>query len=128
MVITPTNQHDSPPLHPTLERPSHLDLSLGAELPETITVHPDASHDSRATRTLLEEIGCRRVISPRGTPLETGKRRPIERTHSRDNHGFKKLAHYTECPASSSWQGFFGFECWGVRGGQSRMHLFGPVP
>ena len=32
------------------------------------------------------------------------------------------------CPASSSWQGFFGFECWGVRGGQSRMHLFGPVP
>ena len=96
MVITPTNQHDSPPLHLTLERPSHLNLGLGAELPETITVHPNASHDSRATQTLLEEIGCRRVISPRGTPLETGKRRPIERTHSRHNHGFKKLAHCTE--------------------------------
>ena len=74
MVITPTNQHDSPPLHPTLERPSHLDLSLGTELPETITVHPNASHDSRATRALLEEFGCRGMISPRGTPLETGKR------------------------------------------------------
>ena len=54
-MITPTNQHDSPPLHLTLERPSHLNLGLGAELPETITVHPNASHDSRATQTLLED-------------------------------------------------------------------------
>ena len=33
-----------------------------------------------------------------------------------------------QCPASSSWQGFLGFDCRGVRGGQPRMHFLGPVP
>ena len=41
---------------------------------------------------------------------------------------FQDLRGHNWCPASSIWQGFFGFECWGVRGGQSQMHLFGPVP
>ena len=95
-MVVPANRHDSPLLRPTLECLSRLDLGLGAGPPETITVHLDAGYNSRATRAFLEEFSCCRVISPRGTPLETGKRRLVERTHSRHNHGFKNLAHCTE--------------------------------
>lgn len=96
VVVAPANRHDSPLLRPTLECLSRLDPGLGAGLPETITVHLDAGYDSQVTRALLEEFGCQAVISPRGTPLESGKRWPVERTHSWHNHGFKKLAHCTE--------------------------------
>ena len=57
----------------------------------------DHPRRSRATRALLAEFGCRGVISPRRTSLETGKRWPVERAYSWRNHGFKKLANCTEC-------------------------------
>lgn len=34
----------------------------------------------------------------------------------------------TNCPASSSWQDFLGFECRGGGVGQAQVHLLGPVP
>lgn len=33
-----------------------------------------------------------------------------------------------QCPASSSWQDFLGFECRGGGVGQAQVHLLGPVP
>ena len=37
-----------------------------------------AGHDSRRTRELLEVLGCDARISPRGTPLQAGRRWVIE--------------------------------------------------
>ena len=40
----------------------------------------------------------------------------------------KVTAENFECPASSSWQDFLGFECRGGGVGQAQVHLLGPVP
>lgn len=91
-VVAPANRHDSPLLRPTLE---HLGR-FAFDLPEQITVHLDAGYDSRVTRELLDELGCEAVISPKGTPLQTGARWVVERTNSWHNRGFKKLLVCTE--------------------------------
>ena len=70
VVVAPANRHDSPLLEPTLERLGRF----GFDLPEHITVHLDAGYDSRRTRELLEVLGCDARISPRGTPLQAGRR------------------------------------------------------
>lgn len=72
--VAPANRHDSPLLAPTLECLGRF----GFDLPEHITVHLDAGHDSRRTRELLEVLGCDARISPRGTPLQAGRRWVIE--------------------------------------------------
>ena len=69
---------------------------MGVGLPEEITVHLDAGYDSRKTRDLLDELGCRGVISIKGFPLQAGARWVVERTNSWHNRGFKKLAICTE--------------------------------
>lgn len=91
-VIAPANRHDSPFLRPTLEKLARF----GLDLPERITVHLDAGYDSQVTRALLEELGCRGVISAKGFPLQAGARWVVERTNSWHNRGFKKLAICTE--------------------------------
>lgn len=91
-VIAPANRHDSPFLRPTLEK---LDR-FGLALPSRITVHLDAGYDSGVTRSLLDELGCRGVVSVKGFPLQAGARWVIERTNSWHNRGFKKLAVCTE--------------------------------
>lgn len=95
-VVAPANAHDSPLLRPTLEQLSRFDLGLGVGLPQNITVHLDAGYDSAKTRDLLEELGCKGVISQKGFPLQAGRRWVIERTNSWHNRGFKKLANCTE--------------------------------
>lgn len=95
-VVAPANAHDSPLLRPTLEQLSRFDLGLGVGLPQDITVHLDAGYDSAKTRDLLEELGCKGVISQKGFPLQAGRRWVIERTNSWHNRGFKKLANCTE--------------------------------
>jgi transposase len=99
-VAAPANCHDSPLLRPTLERlgrfADHLGLGIGVGLPEQITVHLDAGYDSGKTRDLIAELGCQAVISPKGTPLQAGRRWPVERTNSWHNRGFKKLLICTE--------------------------------
>jgi transposase len=99
-VTAPANCHDSPLLRPTLETLSrfaeHLGIGLGVGLPEQITVHLDAGYDSGKTRDLITELGCQTVISPKGTPLQTGRRWPVERTNSWHNRGFKELLICTE--------------------------------
>jgi len=91
-VVAPANRHDSPFLRPTLERLSRF----GFWLPKHITVHLDAGYDSKATRELLDELGCVAVISKKGFPMQAGARWVIERTNSWHNRGFKKLAVCTE--------------------------------
>ncbi len=91
-VIAPANRHDSPCLRPTLEKLARF----GLDLPERITVHLDAGYDSQVTRALLEELGCRGVISVKGFPLQAGARWVVERTNSWHTRGFKKLAICTE--------------------------------
>ena len=79
---------------------------FGVDLPEQITVHPDAGHDSCKTRELLATLGCDGIISTRGVPLQVSARRVTERT----------------CPASSSWQGFFSFEVGDGGVGRAGIH------
>ena len=91
-VVAPANRHDSPFLRPTLEKLGRF----GFWLPEQITVHLDAGYDSKATRELLEELGCDAMVSKKGFPLQAGARWVIERTNSWHNRGFKKLHICTE--------------------------------
>ena len=99
-VAAPANCHDSPLLRPTLQTlgrfADHLGRGIGVGLPEQITVHLDAGYDSGKTRDLIAELGCQSVISPKGTPLQAGRRWPVERTNSWHNRGFKKLLICTE--------------------------------
>lgn len=96
VVVAPANRNDSPLLRPTLERLGRFEHRFGVGLPEAITVHLDAGYDSGRTRDLLDELGCRGVISKKGTPLQAGARWVVERTNSWHNRGFKKLAICTE--------------------------------
>lgn len=98
-VVTGANRGDSPFLRPTLEKLARFDHGLGAGLPERITVHLDAGYDNKPTRALLDELGCRGVISKKGFPLQAGKRWKIERTNSWHNRGFNRLANCTEVRA-----------------------------
>ena len=88
-VVAAANRHDSPLLRPTLEK-----LNRFAELPEKIIVHLDAGYDSTVTRELLDEFGCQGEPAHKGepAPLQATRRWPVERTNSRHNRGFKKLA------------------------------------
>ncbi len=95
-VIAPANRHDSPFLRPTLEKLGRFETRFGVGLPEDITVHLDAGYDSAKTRELLDELGCRGVISQKGFPLQAGRRWVVERTNSWHNRGFKKLLVCTE--------------------------------
>ncbi len=98
-VIAPANRNDSPlgvppacgGMRPTLEKLGRFELCFGLGLPEVITVHLDAGYDSAKTRELLEELGCRGVISVKGFPLQAGARWVVERTNSWHTRGFKKL-------------------------------------
>ena len=92
VVVAPANRHDSPLLAPTLECLGRF----GFDLPEHITVHLDAGYDSRRTRELLEVLGCDARISPRGTPLQAGRRWVIERTNAWHTRGFRRLQVCTE--------------------------------
>jgi transposase len=95
-VVAGAHRNDSPLLRPTLEKMARFDEGMGIGLPDDITVHLDAGYDSSKTRDLLDELGCRAVISTKGFPLQAGKRWVIERTNSWHNRGFKKLAICTE--------------------------------
>ena len=92
-VVAPANRHDSGAAAPHLARSWP---EFGFDLPDQITVHPDAGYDSRASRDLLDELGSEAVISAKGTPLHAGARWVIERTNSWHNRGFKKLLVCTE--------------------------------
>ncbi len=91
-VVAGANCHDSPLLRPTLEKLARF----GIDLPQQITVHLDAGYDSAKTRDLLDELGCRAVISQKGLPLQAGARWVVERTNSWHNRGFHKLLVCTE--------------------------------
>ena len=98
-VVTGANRGDSPLLRPTLEKLARFDHGLGAGLPEQITVHLDAGYDNKPARAVLEEFGCRGVISTKGFPLQAGQRWTVERTNSWHNRGFHRLATCTEVRA-----------------------------
>jgi len=95
VVTAPANRPDSPLLEPTMDTLSRFGFSL----PDTITVHLDAGYDSTKTRDLLHTLGCGWVISTKGTPLQAGRRWPVERTNAWHNRGFRKLHICTEIRA-----------------------------
>ena len=103
-MVAAANRHDSPLLRPTLEK-----LNRFAELPEKITLHLDAGYDSTVTRELLDEFGRQGQIAHKGepAPLQATRRWPVERTNSRHNRGFKKLAICTH-PDPSPPQASYG--------------------
>ncbi len=59
-------------------------------------MHLDAGYDSTTTRDLLDELGCRAVISKKGFPLQAGARRVVERPNAWHSRGFAKLLVCTE--------------------------------
>lgn len=87
-VQTGANRHDSPLLAPTLDRQDDL-----GPLPDDITVHLDAGHDSEKTRALLSERGLHGRIAHKGekAPIQAGQRWHVERTHDWQN-AFHRLA------------------------------------
>ena len=56
------------------------------------------ANDSMTTRSLLEELGCDRRISPKGAfvPINHTRRWVVERTNAWHNRGFAALAKVTD--------------------------------
>ena len=68
-----------------------------AILPRTACVHLDAGYDSQLTRQLLADLGLTGHIATKAipAPIQAGKRRVVERTHSWVN-GYGKLRRATD--------------------------------
>jgi len=86
-VPAPANRHDSPLLAPTLDK-----LGEAGPLPDHVTVHLDAGHDSGKTREELASRGMTGEIAHKGdkAPIQAGRRWHVERTNSRHNN-FNRL-------------------------------------
>jgi hypothetical protein len=95
-VAAPANRHDSPLLSETLDT---LEVLVGGELPEQISVHLDSSGAMtlNSTREKLEDRRLLAVISEKGkpAPLQATKRWVVESTSSWHN-AHKKLVWCTE--------------------------------
>jgi hypothetical protein len=65
--------------------------------PDRPGMHLDRGYDSTKTRDLLEILGYNSDIALKGkpAPIQAGKRRPVERTHSWMN-GYGKLRRCTD--------------------------------
>jgi transposase len=86
-VLAPASRHDSPLLAPTLDKLDDI-----GPLPEDITVHLDAGHDSQKTRDELETRGLKGEIAHKGdkAPIQAGQRWHVERTNAWHNN-FNRL-------------------------------------
>ncbi|WP_043269946.1 IS5 family transposase [Streptomyces sp. CT34] len=93
IVSAGANRHDSPLLVPTLKAAKE---QVGP-LPEQTNVNLDRGYDSNKTRTALTTLGFTSEIASKGVPapIQAGKRRVVERSHSWMN-GFGKLRRCTE--------------------------------
>jgi hypothetical protein len=80
IVSDGANRHDPPLLGPTLDAAKE---QIGA-MPETVNVTLDRGHDSATSRALIAELGFTAENARKGVPapIQAGKRRLIERTHS----------------------------------------------
>ena len=102
LVAAAANNHDSPLLEPTLAGictmigplPQHRDTHGHQVFP---TLHLDRGYDSSKTRDLLEILGFHGEIATKGvpSPIQVGKRLPVERCHAWMN-GFGKLRRLTD--------------------------------
>jgi len=93
LVAAPANDHDSPLLEPTLAGICDM---IGP-LPDRPCMHLDRGYDSRKTRDLLHILGYDDEIAVKGipAPIQSGKRWPVERTHSWMN-GYGKIRRVTD--------------------------------
>jgi transposase len=91
-VVAGANTHDLPLLGPTLDT-----LERVGPLPARPTVHLDRGYDSATTRQILTERGLNGQLAERAkpTPVQVGRRWPVERTHAWGNR-FGKLRWCTE--------------------------------
>lgn len=80
LLAARANNHDSPLLEPTLGGT----CDMIAPLPDQPCLRLDRGYDSTKTRDLLNILGYDADIVIKGTPapIQAGKRRPVERTHS----------------------------------------------
>jgi IS5 family transposase len=78
-VLAGANRHDSPQLAPTLDR-----LDDMGPLPDDITVHLDAGHDSDRTRAELAARGLHGRIAHKGekATIQASQRWHVERTYA----------------------------------------------
>ncbi|MEU7640571.1 IS5 family transposase [Streptomyces sp. NPDC039016] len=93
IVSDGANRHDSPLLGPTLDAAK---AQAGA-MPATVNVNLDRGYDSSKSRALITELGFTAEIARKGVPapIQTGKRRVVERTHAWMND-YGKLRHRIE--------------------------------
>jgi transposase len=91
-VPAPANRRDDGLLAATLDA-----VALVGPLPQRPTVHLDAGYDYQPCRTVLAERGMAGQIATRGTstPVQAGRRWPVERTHAWGNQ-YGKLRWCTE--------------------------------
>lgn len=86
-VLAPASRHDSPLLALTLDG-----LDAIGPLPDDVTVHLDAGHDSGKTRRELASRSMHGEIAHKGgkVPIQAGQRWHVERTSAWHN-GFGRL-------------------------------------
>jgi hypothetical protein len=95
------NRHDSKLLEPTIEAAQQ---QLGDTLPEHPTLHLDSAYTGKACAAVLDAHAYNAVIAAKGvkTPIQAGKRWPVERTNSWMNdygevrRGFQRTRATTE--------------------------------
>ena len=106
IVSAGANRHDSPLLAPTF---AAAQAQVGP-LPEHVTGHLDAGHDSGVTRDLLTQLGFDGEISRKGVPapIQVGKRWVVERTQSWMN-GYGKLRRCTDKNKSGDIVDFYPY-------------------
>lgn len=93
IVSAGANRHDAPLLEPTIHA---TERHVGA-LPDNLVMHLDSGYDGKPGRTVLAEHDLLGKIAKKGTPspIQVGKRRVVERTHSWMNN-FGKLRRRTD--------------------------------
>ena len=83
--------------------------------------------DPRIEQSTLEVLLTHQVDALQRQITEASTRL-VHVQHRLDIIQSKSMEIIMNCPASSSWQDFLGFECRGGGVGQAQVHLLGPVP
>jgi transposase len=97
VLPAPANRRDDGLLAATLDATAAVTAAVVGPLPGQLTVHLDAGYDYQPCRRVLADRGMVGQIATRGlpTPIQAGRRWPVERTHAWANQ-YGKLRWCTE--------------------------------